>query len=133
MVIILLTLTAALIVVHFGSRRPAKRRMPKIAAGLDLVVVKPDGSLWAVGRNDRGVTIGNGTTNDCPRLTRIGKDNDWVDVAGCDRTTLALKSRLRNTITKYKIPIRLPLSKTTDFVPRKIANLGPLPVAPQTR
>ena len=88
----LLPMVAGLIVVLFGSRGSTKRRVPRIAAGVDLVVIKTDGSLWAMGQNRAGVTIGDGATNhDRPRLVRLGKDNDWVDVAACG-ATLALKS-----------------------------------------
>ena len=92
LVLVLLPIVAGLIVVFCGSRGSTRRRLPKIAAGVDLVVIKTDGSLWAIGQNRAGVTIGDGTTNrDRPRLVRLGKDNDWVDVAACG-VTLALKS-----------------------------------------
>ena len=44
-----------------------------------------------MGRNLHGA-VGDGTTNDRPRLVRLGTDNDWVDVACGGHFALALKS-----------------------------------------
>ena len=80
----------------------ARGRMPKVALGPShLVVVKADGSLWALGRNSQGPgffkpaiteAVGDGTTNDQHRLVRLGTKSDWADVAAGNNFTLALKS-----------------------------------------
>jgi len=68
------------------------------------VALKKDGSLWAWGSNNYG-QIGDGTTTDRPahnkpdrflkiemaRPTRIGEDNDWVQIAAGANHTAALK------------------------------------------
>ena len=70
-------------------------RTPKISAGPSyLAVVRPDGSLWTMGRNRAAAwpdvmsqlaSAGNGTGRAKPRMVRLGKDNDWVDVAAAGR------------------------------------------------
>ncbi|WP_445716365.1 T9SS type A sorting domain-containing protein [Flavobacterium sp.] len=57
--------------------------------------IKPDGTLWAWGRNDVGqLGIGNTTNQFTP--VQVGIDTDWVDVvsggAGNDQFTIATKS-----------------------------------------
>jgi len=56
------------------------------------VAIKTNGSLWAWGRNDYG-QLGDGTTTNRRRPTRIGRDNDWMLVSadGWDRT-VAIKT-----------------------------------------
>jgi hypothetical protein len=52
-----------LVVGDLAWRTRAKGRMPGIAtADVYLVALKSDGSLWAMGRNLGGVSIGDGTT-----------------------------------------------------------------------
>jgi hypothetical protein len=90
---LLLVLGVALCVVFLRPPARAQRRTPKIAAGrLNLAVVEPDGSLWSMGWNAWGVSVGDGETNNRPSLVRLGTDTDWVDVASGDFFSLALKS-----------------------------------------
>jgi alpha-tubulin suppressor-like RCC1 family protein len=77
-------------------------RSPRLAAGpYNLVVVKADGSLWAMGRNSRILltgddtapgAVGDGSGQDRAELVRLGTDNDWVEVASGAGFSLALKS-----------------------------------------
>jgi hypothetical protein len=70
--------------------RPAAAR-PQIAGGYaHTVAVRADGSLYAWGDNRYG-QLGDGTTVDKSRPTRIGSDSDWV-AAACGRFyTVALR------------------------------------------
>jgi alpha-tubulin suppressor-like RCC1 family protein len=68
-----------------------KVRLRKIAAGAyHLVVVKSDGSLWAMGDQMRYSTM-YATLKDSLRLMRISEDTDWAEVAAGDSFSLALK------------------------------------------
>jgi alpha-tubulin suppressor-like RCC1 family protein len=99
----LLALAGMLCVVFFRPPGRAKGRMARVALGPSyIVVVKPDGSLWTMGRN-RPVSwpdvitqlgaVGNGTGRATPNLVRLGKDTDWADVAAGGRGfALALKA-----------------------------------------
>ncbi len=82
----------ALLVAQKELRHPMPRQRPMIAVGMHhLVVVKSDGSLWAMGLNAFGA-VGDGTTNDCPHLVRISSENDWIDIAAGWDFSLALKA-----------------------------------------
>ena len=63
----------------------------KTAAGSHSLVIKPDGSLWAWGANDKG-QLGDGSTADRGALARVGADRDWVSVAVGGSHSVALKA-----------------------------------------
>src|SRR6516225_8517667 len=73
---------------------PIGKGKSEIAVGDDHgVILASDGSLWTWGEAVFGWNVlglgNNVTTQAC--LRRIGTDNDWVNVAVGDSTTLALK------------------------------------------
>ena len=63
-----------------------------INAGGDVsVVLKTDGTLWGMGRNERG-EIGNNNANSISSPAQVGADTNWKDGAGKQGHTFGLKT-----------------------------------------
>lgn len=78
-----------------GWKLPTEKGKPAVAIGHNHgVILAADGSLWTWGESGFGWNVlglgNNVTTQAC--LTRIGTNNDWVNIAVGGSTTLALKS-----------------------------------------
>ncbi|HET6494218.1 MAG TPA: hypothetical protein VFH61_02500, partial [Thermoleophilia bacterium] len=72
--------------------RAASLPGPQAAHGSDsTLLIKPNGSLWAWGRNDYG-QLGDGTTTGSPVAIRVGAATDWRAVACGDQFSLGIRS-----------------------------------------
>lgn len=98
-VVIAIAITSPFLVTgyfHFSQRLklPTGPVTPMIAKGNGYtVILASDGSLWSWGEEPLGwPVLGLGKITRTPVLRRIGKDNDWVDVASGSYNSLALKS-----------------------------------------
>jgi len=63
----------------------------KIASFYSTYVIKPDGTLWAWGRNDQG-QLGDGGFTQQNAPEQIGTDNHWASIASGGSYTVALKT-----------------------------------------
>ena len=87
---------------------------PRLAAGAEFtVLIKPDGSLWAWGRNTYG-QLGGGDTTLRPDAWRVGTATDWATVACGDTHALALKTDGSLWAWGYDSSGQLGLGDTTD-------------------
>lgn len=85
-----LTTATAPVLLTIGSGPPTKTT--PVAAGADhSLSVKPDGSVFAWGKNTYG-QLGNGTTTDSPGGVPVAGLTSVVSVAAGDRHSLALRS-----------------------------------------
>jgi trimeric autotransporter adhesin len=105
-----------------------------IRIGTDHVVsVKSDGSLWAWGTNYFG-QIGDGTTKVSAVPVRVGQANDWVWASAGGAYSAGLKAdgslwMWGRRIGGQNTPLastKFPPPGTTDLLPVKIADLGPI-------
>jgi alpha-tubulin suppressor-like RCC1 family protein len=61
------------------------------SGGDHAIMLKQDGSLWAVGRNDFG-SLGDGTSTDRSSPVRIGLESNWVRIGVGGSTSFAIKT-----------------------------------------
>jgi len=64
---------------------------PINAGGDATVVLKTDGTLWGMGRNEQG-ELGLNNANSISSPAQVGTDTDWKDGAGKQGTTFGLKT-----------------------------------------
>ncbi len=77
-----------LLLTSFASKAQCYRR---VESGQNyMVAIKPDGTLWAWGRNNFG-QLGDNTTIDKSIPTQIGTANDWNSISTGTNHTIALK------------------------------------------
>ena len=79
------------IVIGYSPETSAGAIAKVAAEGYHSLLIKPDGSLWAWGRNDYG-QLGDGTTTGSSSPVQVGTSTDWVTVISGLYHSLAIKS-----------------------------------------
>lgn len=75
--------------------------------------IKTDGSLWSWGYNSDGI-LGHGDEKHFSEPTRIGEDNDWVDISVGGNHVLALKKSPISSVEKQKTSNDIIINQYSD-------------------